>query len=1811
MTGHVTRIEITINGGYGNQDVERIEIDSDAAAVIVTITGQLYSYVLSGSPSSSNYSCLLSSLEYVSSLPLEALSEPARNITITAFGGNNHSVTAVANIMLTAANIGDPVFDSEPVEIFLEENTVIGGLIATIEATDPEGRQVSYSFKDQSPYFSISISGEVRVLDSAALDYENETNRVFLLTVVASDDDPVSPRSSETPLRVSLTNTNDNPPLFTTPLYTFYVLEEATGAIVGSVKATDADSTDLIYNFQSAVTRIMFTLNGTTGEISVRSQLDYELTNSHSFHVQATDGLFVSFAQVIVNVIDVADNRPVAAPTEKSITVNLDSGGREIPLNEGTGGPLVVSDNSTALVSGYADINVVRSGTVETFPNQYGACECTDPACLDVFTLCGTSFSLQQDLFSGVTTASSGGPSLVPSLNFTVYSFNGRNDHSNNWLEIPSTVKTQFLQRTDDFTISFWIRVLNDSSSSYILSFELDTNRYFSLFEASAQTLVFYYFRDNIPGITTDDGRTTLVALTFFYNASLFPSGLRENQWHFISFSVDFPSVILNVDGYKHRPTRGNYRNQFDSRVDLVQLTDGTFYNMPAPILTKTQAQIDGISGKIGGTARGDRFSLSGEMRQLTQTDLFDTNTLNCIASCNTRIGIASEATISSSISTIYNPTTRRFVFSGAATPSQYTTLLQSLVYFSNGFLLPEEEGEIRVISISIQDEVDFGNVAQISVIGRSNQRDPVLDTNGDTVDGVDLEVDFREDDVRQVSIISPHAFISDDDIDAQVVWVSAMIVNPQLPVSQEHLNIIDSYPSVLNVSGANSVCINFTVPDPSLAKAYNFITALLNVRYINTADEPVAVDRVILLNVSDGLHTGSAITTVRVLTVNDPPLLDLNRFSSGFGTSARYTESRPPLSLAPNLVLSDPDSLNMVEAHARIADVFDEGNESIALDMSLLPPGVSCTPDSCNGTDIVINGAGLQPHYEALLRTLRYINLQLPADLPNLRDRVVYVSISDGVSSSDPTARVLIDFFPLNPRVILELAAPRQNFTTTFIEDESGPIKCYSQVRIADSSVNTLQSIVVSIRDNLPEGVTEEDELTLTSPAIEGISIEINAPLKKITFSRVASIDQYAAAIELVRYFNRDDDPYPINRFVDFLIVPEGGAPNDHAHCNITIVKNVLICGLSGVQSAVAENSPVNTLVTRLMLATDEYGLINRNISYSLASGNSTLFSVAPNGEVFLLSTLDREVVDEYRLQADACDSGNPEECCQLNVTISVTDVNDNPPSFEQPLYEFSVEENLVVNLTVFTILDNDVGMNAAVASLEITNSSFSPPAACIAHFVIELSPIPTLTIASPNGIDFEQTHMCNFSIEVTDAGAPPLTGTTTVQVIVLDVDDTPPVFSFNSYIFSVEEDNNVSLVIGRVSANDVESQSTFFSLTGTTMFEIDQESGNVFILFSSNHDIATEYHFTVEAQDPIGNSATAAVTVNIVAINNDPPVLDLNATAFGSNNAERPVVFVEEGGAVVIATDSLIRDHDEVPLTITRLHIEVANSGRLEHEVISLVDRPSLSNAYSILSSTPGVLTIAPTDAADISTVYSILQSIQYRNTEDEISACRDDLYPCRFGPLSRTLLFSVFDGIFYSNQSEAYVMFEEVNDPPFVDLDNTLAGVGFLARLTEGGGPVRIVNDDGFTVFDVDDEHLESLTCTLTNPLDGDGEFIFFLNDTSLPPELTLLTDGHTLQITGSSSVSNYKSALSLVHYNHISASPDTAAARLIAVSLFDGEAISNLAIATILFLTKGEETNEIPDQSTSAIFTGRAIYIVILYTSLMPFSLHAVV
>ena len=1449
---------------------------------------------------------------------------------------------------------------------------------------------------------------------------------------------------------------------------------------------------------------------------------------------------------------------------------------------------------------------------VETYPNQYGLCECTDPLCINVFALCQTTFSVQLDLFSGGVPGSTNGPSQVTTVpaGVTVWAFNGANTVNNNWLDFSSTQNANFLSMTDDFTISMWIRVATGTNAQYILACDRGTSsRYFHIYETSTDRIILYYFRDTLDGVTqqNDDGYESQVALSFYYDRSIFQNGIRDNQWHFMTLTVDYPTVTFSFDGYELMPTRGNYRNQFNSQVLLNR--DGSIYEMPARILTKSSSLINDISCRLGGSTRGNTFALGGEIRQPTVTNILSEADHRCLASCNEYIDVDPSVAIASSFQTFYNPVSRSFEFTSltATDDSQYTLFLQGLVFYSNGFIPPEEEGESRRVQLQITDDIAVGNTAEITITGRSNQFNPILDVNGDQESGIDFSVDFVEGVDTEVPIVSDQAFIIDQDIDPQVVSMTVTLTNNQLSVFVENL-VVSSVSSVITVTGSGSNVITITASDPARVTPNNFLTVVNSIRYRNTDVEPLSIPRIIEFELFDGLRSNNprARTTVNVMTFNDAPEADLSGPAvRGNNAEADYIEAGPPTLVIPAMTIQDEDSFIISQANVRIAVVFDVGSERLIINPSLASgAGITCSPSNCEGTDITLTGTSSLMNYQTVLQSLRYVNDLLATDLPNLRDRDIFLIVFDNEgTSSDPNTNVILNFVPINPRVIIQLDAPNQDYAVNFTETQVSPVSLVRLVRIVDSSIETLDSVVVFIRPNLPPGIVEDQELLqITSTANLSISVEINTALKRITFSQTAPVAEYLDAINRVLYFNGEAEPVPITRFVDFVVNPGGGAPNDTATTNITIFNindQSPECSPVDPTMQVREDTPPNSIVYTL-LATDSDVGADGAILYSITNGDTSLFNITTvtagnerNGNLYLLSDLDRETVDSYTIEVTACDMGSPQLCCSYIVTIEVTDANDLPPVFADPAYFTSVTENNGTDLIRFAVTDGDIGINEDIVDLRIDTNSYNQRAGCIGNFQTRVeSGVPIL---STSGVDFEEVQVCTFVVIATDGGTPSMEGRANVTVTIVNQDDFPPEFEMNVFLFPVEEENSFPLIIGRLVATDIDSPDDSLVFSPATIggqFSIDPNNGSISILFEGDRDVQTNYNFGVTVSDPAGNTDTAMVTVEITAINNDAPVLDLNATDPTSLNARTSATFIEEGPAVVIPTDPQIIDPDEVAFSIAYIQVSVANSGDSSQEVLSINADSAL---YTIIScpttSPPSAFCVQPVAGATEAQVNDLLQSFTYQNTENEFTACRDDLYSCVAGPLSRTLLFVVNDNRFSSVASEAYVILQPVNDAPVLDLDTSAAGVDYEARFREGEGPIDIVSSNGYSITDDDNAQLQSLNCDLTNPQDGSDEFLL-LNASAVPPSLTavLSPDAYAISITGAASVGDYTTIMRLIQYNSITNNPDVTI-RVVQCSVSDGLLSSEVASTAIDYRT----VNQIPelDLDTTSLDVGYSV------------------
>uniref|UniRef100_A0A2K5KZU2 Cadherin EGF LAG seven-pass G-type receptor 2 n=1 Tax=Cercocebus atys TaxID=9531 RepID=A0A2K5KZU2_CERAT len=233
--------------------------------------------------------------------------------------------------------------------------------------------------------------------------------------------------------------------------------------------------------------------------------------------------------------------------------------------------------------------------------------------------------------------------------------------------------------------------------------------------------------------------------------------------------------------------------------------------------------------------------------------------------------------------------------------------------------------------------------------------------------------------------------------------------------------------------------------------------------------------------------------------------------------------------------------------------------------------------------------------------------------------------------------------------------------------------------------------------------------------------------------------------------------------------------------------------------QGSVYEDVPPFTSVLQIS-ATDRDSGLNGRVFYTFQvgdDGDGDFIVESTSGIVRTLRRLDRENVAQYVLRAYAVDKGMPPARTPMEVTVTVLDVNDNPPVFEQDEFDVFVEENSPIGLAVarVTATDPDEGTNAQIM-YQIVEGNI-PEVFQLDIFSGELTALVDL--------DYEDRPEYVLVIQATSA---PLVSRATVHVRLLDRNDNPPVLGnfeilFNNYVTN-RSSSFPGGAIGRVPAHD-----------------------------------------------------------------------------------------------------------------------------------------------------------------------------------------------------------------------------------------------------------------------------------------------------------------------------------------------------------------------------------------------------------------------
>ncbi|XP_049441904.1 protocadherin alpha-8-like isoform X16 [Epinephelus fuscoguttatus] len=212
----------------------------------------------------------------------------------------------------------------------------------------------------------------------------------------------------------------------------------------------------------------------------------------------------------------------------------------------------------------------------------------------------------------------------------------------------------------------------------------------------------------------------------------------------------------------------------------------------------------------------------------------------------------------------------------------------------------------------------------------------------------------------------------------------------------------------------------------------------------------------------------------------------------------------------------------------------------------------------------------------------------------------------------------------------------------------------------------------------------------------------------------------------------------------------------------------------VSSLMSPVKEDAEIGTAVAMVTITDKDGGKngltnckITGSVPFKLKSNYKNYYSLLVDGP------LDRESVSKFNVSITAADEGTPSLSSTSVITVQVSDVNDNPPRFLEPLINVYVKENTPIGTTIHTLttLDSDLNENAK-ATYHLINSS--PKTTQIASMVNINS--ETGDIVSLQSFNYEELKTFQFKVQATDSGVPPLSSNVTVNVLILDENDNNP---------------------------------------------------------------------------------------------------------------------------------------------------------------------------------------------------------------------------------------------------------------------------------------------------------------------------------------------------------------------------------------------------------------------------------------------------
>lgn len=294
-----------------------------------------------------------------------------------------------------------------------------------------------------------------------------------------------------------------------------------------------------------------------------------------------------------------------------------------------------------------------------------------------------------------------------------------------------------------------------------------------------------------------------------------------------------------------------------------------------------------------------------------------------------------------------------------------------------------------------------------------------------------------------------------------------------------------------------------------------------------------------------------------------------------------------------------------------------------------------------------------------------------------------------------------------------------------------------------------------------------------------------------------------------------------------------------------------------------IAEDTRTNVIIMVLRAEDDD---VERNsyVEYYLLTPGVPFAVSRVEGNMQVTGPLDRETMSSYPLLVQATDKGTPPQSSTMNLTIYITDVNDNAPAFSMTPYEATLDEDTPVGLEFLkvTASDPDEGLNSIIRYSIFSGDS---------SHAFAIDPV-TGVISVNSGLNYEQRSSYTLTVRAQDQGYSTQVSSITVTITVTDVNDNAPVFE-DSYAPLIMENNLPNADIVQVRADDADS-----GVNGMINFRLESDYDGLFTIGSTSgliqvtnvldYEDQNEFELIVIAEDSGKNQYIPSIFSSLVLI-------------------------------------------------------------------------------------------------------------------------------------------------------------------------------------------------------------------------------------------------------------------------------------------------------------------------------------------------------